>query len=156
MIRKVSKPHTESEWHERKREAASQVLRRSLNTESAEPATRRRKHSGNDQQAANIHHSHNRNDRTEFQASVPVMHPHHDRLGHSGCIHKCAEYQDQYQGGDIRAPVQPSDSRGVTILAQALSRQCAQDTDVLLRASLHAVEAKRTVEIPQLLRLKQL
>src|SRR6266851_5403987 len=75
-------------------------------------------------------------------------HPHHDRLRHSGRIHECAEYQDQYQSGDIRAPVQPADSRAATFFTQALSRKYAHNADVLLRTSLHAVEAQSTVEVP--------
>jgi hypothetical protein len=84
------------------------------------------------------------------------MHPHHDGLRHSGRIDKCAEYQDEHQGCDVRAPVQTPDSRVVAVLTQVLSRQHPQNADVLLRASLHAVEAKRAIEISQLLRLKQL
>src|SRR5271168_2796742 len=84
------------------------------------------------------------------------MHPHHDRLRHASRVHKCAEYQDQRQGCDVRAPVHTPDSRAVAVRAQALSRRRPQNANVFLGTRLHAIEAKGAIEIPQLPWLEQL
>jgi hypothetical protein len=153
VVGEMGEPHRKADWNQGESETTGQILpsETGLCPAHAEPAARACRYRL--EQSADRRHiegRHDRNHRTEFQPRVPAMHPHHYRLRHSGRIHKRAEYQNQHQGGDIRAPVQPSDSRATTVVAQALSGQHAQDADILLRTSLHAIEAKGAVEISQL------
>ena len=87
---------------------------------------------------------------------VPAMLPCHYWANHPSRIHKRAKYNQQCQGSQIASLRQSSERGSVRIASQRLCRHNWQQRDIVVRAGLHTIQAKRAVQIAGLLRLKQI